>query len=152
MVSRPDFDQPHGLAPVAFQIDTEGADARRDWICAILDGHERTGTWRVRARSLILAFFGGLSLDFSQAVFEATRVEISGFWFFGGSEFRIPAGVVVRDQTRRIFSNPHQLEEAALAEQAATPPVPSVGSNPAVVITVKGWVVFSGLVITRNRT
>ena len=87
----------------SFAIETAGATEARDWQVAIFSGVTRTGRWRVRRKTHSVALFGGVDLDLRDAVFEATTVEISGFWCFGGLDVKVPEGIEVRDQTVGIF-------------------------------------------------
>ena len=50
-----------------------------------------------------MALFGGVEIDLTEATFESTEIEISGFWCFGGMEIKAPAGIEVRDRTAGIF-------------------------------------------------
>jgi hypothetical protein len=84
-------------------IDTAHATDETDRHIAIFGGVTRKGDWRVRRRTQSFALFGGMDLDMSEAVFEAPRVEISGFWCFGGLDIKVPAGMQVRDETAGIF-------------------------------------------------
>jgi Domain of unknown function (DUF1707) len=97
-------------APVAvpqsasrFTIDATGQDRQPDKMIAIFGGVTRTGRWRIRKKTQALALFGGMDLDLRDAIFEATVVEISGFWCFGGLDMKVPEGIEVQDQTAGIF-------------------------------------------------
>ena len=84
-------------------IDTAHASEEPDRHIAIFGGATRKGDWRVRRKTQSFALFGGIDLDMREAVFEAPRVEISGFWCFGGLDIKVPEGVQVRDETAGIF-------------------------------------------------
>jgi hypothetical protein len=86
-----------------FTIDTASQDPESDKMVAIFGGVTRTGRWRVRKNIQALALFGGMDLDFRDAIFEAPVVEISGFWCFGGLDIKVPEGLEVLDQTAGIF-------------------------------------------------
>jgi hypothetical protein len=86
-----------------FTIDTASQDPEPDKMVAIFGGVTRTGRWRVRKNIQALALFGGMDLDFRDAIFEAPVVEISGFWCFGGLDIKVPEGLEVLDQTAGIF-------------------------------------------------
>ncbi|HEY6687922.1 MAG TPA: DUF1707 domain-containing protein [Propionibacteriaceae bacterium] len=86
-----------------FTIDAIGQDLQPDKMIAIFGGVTRTGRWRVRKKIQAFALFGGMDLDFRDAVFEAPVVEIAGFWCFGGLDIKVPEGIDVRDQTAGIF-------------------------------------------------
>ena len=85
------------------QIDTVHAAEEPDRHIAVFGGVTRKGDWRVRRKTQSFALFGGMDLDMREAVFEAPRVEISGFWCFGGLDIKVPEGMQVRDETAGIF-------------------------------------------------
>jgi hypothetical protein len=86
-----------------FTIDTAGQNPNSDKMVAIFGGVTRTGRWRARKSIQALTLFGGMDLDFRDAIFEAPSVEISGFWCFGGLDIKVPEGLEVLDQTAGIF-------------------------------------------------
>jgi len=86
-----------------FTIETAGATDAPDWHVAVFGGVTRTGRWRVRRRIHSVALFGGMDLNLREAIFEASTVEISGFWCFGGLDIKVPDGIEVRDHTVGIF-------------------------------------------------
>ena len=97
-------------APVAtpqttnrFTIETAGQNPQSDKMVAIFGGVTRSGKWRVRKNIQALALFGGMDLDLRDAIFEASLVEISGLWCFGGLDIKAPEGIEVQDQTAGIF-------------------------------------------------
>ncbi len=99
---------PSASAPAPAQtsnvaIDTAYSTEEPDRHIAIFGGVTRKGDWRVRRKTQSFALFGGMDLDMREAVFEAPRVEISGFWCFGGLDIKVPEGMVVRDETAGIF-------------------------------------------------
>lgn len=97
---------PSVAAPEAqsrFTIDTTRQNVQPDRLIAIFGGANRSGKWRVRKNIQALALFGGMDLDLRDAIFEASVVEISGFWCFGGLDIKVPAGIEVQDQTAGIF-------------------------------------------------
>jgi len=86
-----------------FTIDSTAPTDESDKLIAIFGGVTRHGNWRIRKRSHAVALFGGIDLDFRDAIFEAPTVEVSGFWCFGGLDIKVPPGIQVRDQTAGIF-------------------------------------------------
>ena len=72
-------------------------------LVGVFSAIKRTGHWRLRQRLHTVAVFSGIDLDLRSAVFEHPELEISGLWCFGGLELKVPAGVVVRDETTHIF-------------------------------------------------
>jgi len=126
---------PLSAVPTAtFSVDTS-RDSGADQLVAIFGGATRKGRWRVPKQSNAVALFGGVEIDLSEAVFESTEIEITGFWCFGGMEIKAPAGIEVRDRTAGIFGG---TEIKGLGD-----PIPG-----APVITIKGVSLFGGVSVT----
>jgi hypothetical protein len=121
-------------AGTTFEIDTS-RDSGPDQMIAVFGGVTRKGRWRVPKQCNAFALFGGIDLDLTEATFEATEIEISGFWCFGGLDIKAPAGVQVRDRTAGIFGG---TEIKGLGD-----PIPG-----APVITIKGATLFGGVSIS----
>lgn len=117
-----------------FEVDTTHK-SEPDQMIAVFGGASRKGRWRVPKQCNAFALFGGIDIDLTEATFEATEIEISGFWCFGGLDIKAPAGVVVRDRTAGIFGG---TEIKGLGD-----PIPG-----APVITIKGATLFGGVSVT----
>jgi hypothetical protein len=117
-----------------FSVDTS-RDSGADQMIAIFGGATRKGRWRVPKQSTAVALFGGVEIDLTEAIFESTEIEITGFWCFGGMEIKAPAGIEVRDRTAGIFGG---TEIKGLGD-----PIPG-----APVITIKGASLFGGVSVT----
>jgi hypothetical protein len=94
------------LEPAAATSQPGPADASpdsSDQVIAIFAGTNRKGNWKVRRNISILAAFGGVVIDFSDATFTSHEVHINSFCLFGGAEIIIPPGMEVRDSTVSIF-------------------------------------------------
>jgi hypothetical protein len=120
--------------PTTFTVDTS-RDSGADQLIAIFGGATRKGRWRMPKQVNAVALFGGVDLDLTEATFEGTEIEISGFWCFGGMEIKAPAGIEVRDRTAGIFGG---TEIKGLGD-----PIPG-----APVITIKGATLFGGVSVT----
>ena len=126
---------PPSAAPAAtFAVDTS-LSSGGDQMVAIFGGATRKGRWRVPKQSTAVALFGGVEIDLTEAVFESTEIEITGFWCFGGMEIKAPAGIEVRDRTAGIFGG---TDIKGLGD-----PIPG-----APVITIKGVSLFGGVSVT----
>ncbi len=128
---------PSASAPAPAQtsnvaIDTANLTEEPDRHIAIFGGVTRKGDWRVRRKTQSFALFGGMDLDMREAVFEAPRVEISGFWCFGGLDIKVPEGMQVRDETAGIFGG---TDVRDLGE-----PVPGAPT-----LVIKGVTLFGGV-------
>ncbi len=122
---------PVEVSTAQFQIDTS-RDSGSDQLIAIFGGASRKGRWRMPKQSTAIALFGGIDLDLTEATFESTELEITGFWCFGGMDIKAPAGIEVRDRTAGIFGG---TDIKGLGD-----PVPG-----APVITIKGVSLFGGV-------
>ena len=121
-------------AGTTFTVDTS-RDSGSDQLIAIFGGSTRKGRWRVPKQINAVALFGGVEIDFTEAVFESTEIEITGFWCFGGMDIKAPAGIEVRDRTAGIFGG---TDIKGLGD-----PVPG-----APVITIKGATLFGGVSVS----
>lgn len=121
-------------AGATFTVDTS-RDSGPDQLVAIFGGATRKGRWRMPKQTNAVALFGGVEIDLTEATFEGTEIEISGFWCFGGMEIKAPAGIEVRDRTAGIFGG---TEIKGLGD-----PIPG-----APVITIKGATLFGGVSVT----
>lgn len=133
-VSAPTAPVPATDPPQSFAVDTS-RDSGSDQLIAVFGGATRKGRWRMPKRANAVALFGGVELDLTEATFEGTEIEITGFWCFGGMEIKAPAGIEVRDRTAGIFGG---TEIKGLGD-----PVPG-----APVITIKGVSLFGGVSVT----
>ncbi len=125
---------PSATPAPTFSVDTS-RDSGGDQMIAIFGGATRKGRWRVPKQSTAVALFGGVEIDLTEAIFESTEIEITGFWCFGGMEIKAPAGIEVRDRTAGIFGG---TDIKGLGD-----PIPG-----APVITIKGVSLFGGVSVT----
>lgn len=118
-------------AGATFTVDTS-RDSGSDQLVAVFGGATRKGRWRVPKQINAVSLFGGVEIDFTEAIFESTEIEITGFWCFGGLDIKAPAGIEVRDRTAGIFGG---TDIKGLGD-----PLPG-----APVITIKGATLFGGV-------
>ncbi len=64
-------------------------------IVGILSGSERKGRWEPARYTNVLAFMGGIDLDFSEAGIPPGVIEITVFCLMGGLDIIVPEGVNV---------------------------------------------------------
>lgn len=124
--------------PTGAYVDSAHAADEPDRMVAIFSGVDRKGRWRIRRRTQALALFGGMDLDLREAVFDASEVEISGLWCFGGLDVKVPEGVEVRDHTMGIFGGTDT--------KKVDPPEPG-----APVLILKGLALFGGIDVKTVR-
>lgn len=122
----------------AVSYDEGNASASADQIVAIFAGASRKHAWRVRKNTSILAVFGGVELDLTQATFESRDVEMNVFCLFGGIDVTVPPGTDVDNQVMAVLGGS---DVGKLA-----PPDPSAPR-----ITVKGFVGFGGVDIKNPK-
>jgi hypothetical protein len=113
-----------------------------DQIVAIFAGTTRKHSWRVRRNTSILAMFGGVDLDLTQATFESRELTFNVFCLFGGVEVVVPPGTEVDSQVIAIFGGSDVGK--------LVPPDPSAPK-----LVVKGFCGFGGVEVRnpkdRNR-
>lgn len=119
--------------------DTAHASGNADPIVAIFGGTRRSGRWRVHPDTNITAAFGGVELDVSEAIFEATELQLTVNCLFGGVELTVPEGTEVISRVAAVFggADVHRL----------APPQPGM---PRIVVT--GFVLFGGLDVRNPRS
>jgi hypothetical protein len=76
----------------------DGKVKRDDSMIAILGGVERKGSWAPARYNKVLAFMGGVDLDFTEAKLPEGVTEIDLFCVMGGVELIVPDGVNVEMQ------------------------------------------------------
>lgn len=113
---------------------TAGSGNSADQVVAIFSGAKRSGPWQVRTHTSILATFGGVELDLTEAVFDAREIEVTVFCLFGGIELTVPPGTQVHNHAVAVFGGAETKRLGIHDPQAP-------------VITVKGFIGFGGLEI-----
>jgi len=108
-----------------------GGDAGPEMVVAIFAGASRTGRWQPRRNLSVLAMFGGVELDLTQAVFTDNTCEINVFCMFGGIEVTVPEGTNVRNECIAIFGG---------SDTKTEPPLPGAPT-----VIVKGFIGFGGV-------
>ncbi len=118
--------------------DEANATESADQIVAIFGGATRKHTWRVRRNTSIMAVFGGVELDLTNATFESHELTFNVFCLFGGIEVTVPPGTDVESQVAAVFggSDVRRL-------------VPPDGSAPRLV--VKGFCGFGGVEVRNPK-
>jgi Domain of unknown function (DUF1707) len=130
--------------PSSFAIDTTAASEEPNRLVAIFSGVSRSGKWRVRRKNQALAVFGGIDLDLRDAIFEGSRIEMSGICCFGSLDIKVPPGVEVRNEMVGIFGD--------TAIKYLGDPIPGAPT-----LVIKGLTLFGGVTVrgpkpSRRRT
>jgi hypothetical protein len=96
-------------APVGMTVSTDEArslaagSTGRENIVAVFGGAERTGRWLVEPRTNASVLFGGIELDFREAVLTQREVTVQCAVIFGGVDITVPHGVRVVNNTTAIL-------------------------------------------------
>ncbi|MDT0547031.1 MULTISPECIES: DUF1707 domain-containing protein [Streptomyces] len=109
-----------------------------DNLTAIFGGAARKGRWRVRRTTRVLAIFGGVEIDLTEALFEHREIVIDVSAIFGGVEIKVPENVTVRGDGGGIFGG-----FDIKTYEAPDPEAP--------VIVVRGFAFFGGAEVKRKR-
>lgn len=75
-----------------------GANLSPMWQVGILSGITRKGAWQVPSKVNAIAFWGGVTLDLTEAVWSSDTIELNVLALMGGIEVVVPPDVEVRDQ------------------------------------------------------
>lgn len=70
----------------------------RSLVLAVLGGVERRGRWAPARTNLVIAFLGGITLDFREASLPAGVTEVWVLTLMGGVQVLVPPGVVVESE------------------------------------------------------
>jgi hypothetical protein len=65
------------------------------------------GRWDTPSQLHCYAAFGGVDIDFTDAVWTSDEIVVDALAMFGGLRIRVPAGVEVIDRTTAIFGGTH---------------------------------------------
>lgn len=83
--------------------DLPAPEAQSPSIVTIFGGAERKGRWLVEPHLNVLTVFGGVELDFREAVLSQPEVTINVTCVMGGLELKVPPGVRVVNSVSAIF-------------------------------------------------
>ncbi|MFC3998244.1 DUF1707 domain-containing protein [Nocardiopsis sediminis] len=95
--------------PVGLTVSTDEArsiaagSSGRENIVAVFGSAERTGRWLVEPRTNASVLFGGVALDFREAVLTQREVTVQCAVVFGGLDITVPYGVRVVNNTTAVM-------------------------------------------------
>ena len=118
--------------------DESHGSEEADQIVAIFGGATRKHRWKVRRNTSILAMFGGVELDLTEATFEAHELTFNVFCLFGGVEVTVPPGTDVDSSVIAVFGG---------AEVRKLAPPDGVAPR----IVVKGFCGFGGVEVRNPK-
>ncbi|MFG2086101.1 MULTISPECIES: DUF1707 domain-containing protein [unclassified Spirillospora] len=107
-------------------------------LVAIFGGAERKGRWLVEPTTNVSCVFGGVDMDFRQAVLSRSEVTVNVTCVFGGVNLIVPPGVRVVGSNVAIFGG-NDLPD----DDTTDPDAP--------VIRLTGLVLFGGVSVTRRE-
>ncbi|TDC97865.1 DUF1707 domain-containing protein [Actinomadura sp. 7K507] len=108
-------------------------------LVAVFGAAERKGRWLVEATTNVACVFGGVELDFRQAVLSRGEVTVNITCVFGGVDIVVPPGVRVVGSNTAIFGG-NDLPE----DDTTDPDAP--------VIRLTGLLMFGGVTVKRRET
>jgi Domain of unknown function (DUF1707)/Cell wall-active antibiotics response 4TMS YvqF len=135
-------DLPGQRAALAPTMATSGELARSrrgSRIIAIFGGASRKGAWHAEPVINVLAVFGGVELDFRDAILPGKEVILKATAVLGGIEVTVPPEMRVVDNGIAILGG---REIAGNADEAASPDAP--------VLRVEGACVMGGIEVKRK--
>jgi len=106
-------------------------------LVAIFSGVDRKGRWLVEETTNVTCVFGGVTLDFRQAVLSRGQVTVNIICMFGGVDVIVPPGVRVVGSNAAIFGGNDVPEDDNPAPDAP-------------VIRVTGLTLFGGVSVRRK--
>ncbi|MFP3969261.1 DUF1707 domain-containing protein [Actinomadura fulvescens] len=107
-------------------------------IVAVFAGADRRGRWLVEPQTNVSCVFGGVELDFRQAVLSQREVTVHVTCVFGGVEITVPPGVRVINSNSAVFGGVDLPEDDDLAHDAP-------------VIRLTGITLFGGISVHRRE-
>ncbi|WP_042376574.1 DUF1707 SHOCT-like domain-containing protein [Streptacidiphilus melanogenes] len=121
-------------APVEEPAPASGSNQ----IVAIFGGSVRKGRFRAGRQMRARAIFGGITIDLTEAVFDAPELVIEVDAIFGGVEVKVPDNVSLHGGGAGIFGG------FDVREEEGTDP-----NGP--VVTIRGRAIFGGVSASRRR-
>ncbi|HET7723329.1 MAG TPA: DUF1707 domain-containing protein [Propionibacteriaceae bacterium] len=119
--------------PVATTAPVVPAAAAQDSLVrvAFFSGSSLKGRWVAPQQVRLFAVFGGLELDFTDAVWTSDEIVVEAYAVFGGVDIKVPDGVDVVNQAVAVFGG---------ADVKRITPVPG-GRR----VVLKGLAAFGGM-------
>lgn len=112
--------------------------AQSPTMVAVFSGAVRKGRWLVEPHTNITCVFGGVELDFREAVLSQREITLNISCLFGGVDITVPPGVRVVNSGNAVFGG-HDI----VGDDTADPEAP--------VIRLTGLVLFGGVSVKRRE-
>jgi hypothetical protein len=123
-------------APATAQVARTG---RIDRIKAIFGGASRKGRWQAEPEMDVVTVFGGVELDFRDAVLPGKEITLNAVVVFGGLEITVPPEMRVIDSGSAIMGGREVAGDSPESGQADAP-----------VLRISGPCVFGGVEVRRK--
>lgn len=107
-------------------------------VVAVFGGADRKGRWLVPVHTNVVTIFGGVELDFRQAVLTRREVTVNITCVFGGVDITVPPGVRVVNEGSAVFGG-----ISISADDTVAPDAP--------VIRLTGFTLFGGVDVKRKH-
>jgi hypothetical protein len=101
------------IVPEATAVAVLAGGRETDRVAAIFGGVERHGAWRVPSHMQASAVFGGMILDFREAVFSPGVTEVNVTAFMGGVQLIVPPGLSVEVSGTAVLGGFGHVERTA---------------------------------------
>jgi Domain of unknown function (DUF1707) len=124
-------------APAAGQLTRTGRAGR---IVAIFGGASRKGGWHAEPEMNVLAIFGGVELDFREAVLSGNEVALRATAILGGVEVTVPPEMRVIDEGGIAILGGREIAGASADTADPNPPV----------LRIMGTCVLGGIEVKRK--
>src|SRR5580700_7200916 len=102
------------IVPAAASVSALAMGRESERVMAIFGGVERHGPWRVPSHMQASAVFGGMSLDFREAVFSPGVTEVNVTAFMGGVQLIVPPGLSVEVSGTAVLGGFGHIERSAV--------------------------------------
>lgn len=106
-------------------------------IVAIFGGADRKGRWLADPSTTVTCVFGGVELDYRNAVLSQREVTVNITCIFGGVDITVPPGVRVENTTSAIFGGSDDPRNDTVDPEAP-------------LIRITGFVLFGGISFKRK--
>lgn len=134
----PAHDQVHPRSAAPAPVEEPAPVSASNEIVAIFGGSIRKGRFRTGRHLRARAIFGGITIDLTEAVFDAPELVIEANCIFGGVEVKVPDNVSLHGGGAGIFGG------FDVREEEGTDP-----NGP--VVTIRGKAIFGGVSASRRR-
>jgi hypothetical protein len=125
--------------PASAPAEVARPSGRVDRMKAIFGGASRKGNWHVEPELDVVTVFGGVELDFRDAVLSSREITLNAVVVFGGLEIVVPPEMRVIDSGSAILGG---RDVAGETEESSQPDAP--------VLRISGPCVFGGVEVKRK--